>query len=50
MEEVWEWSPEELRAMSMEELMRNFARVALRLLRLTAEADAQALPESSGPN
>lgn len=48
--EKWEWSPEELEAMPMEELLYNLARVVLRIGDLTDRGDVLSLQESSVPS
>lgn len=45
--ERWSWTPEELKAMPMEELLFNLARVALRMAELTDRDGALVLRGSS---
>lgn len=48
--EKWSWTPEELKAMQMEELLFNLARITLRMGEITDPSAVRSLRGSSSLN
>lgn len=49
-EERWAWTPEELEAMTMEDLLYNLARIVLRIGELSPSDDVRSLRGLSSQN